>query len=329
VIARRAVWSSAKVRAILARFVLAADEVGYLQRVKGPEGELFRKIAEQGHYAGRSQPTNTRQGLYAATVDGRLLASINHNDPDRVAAMLERAWDAWQALGEKERVPEAGWDGVAGKERLERHYPADGLTLRVTSRDLPRAEPPADDWRAKAWNLDFAWLRAGEVASLVPEGTKAGTAREWPAPLADRIVRLHLVDNVRGQTHPAEPADLTRARLTSTVSGADGHLVRLDLEGEGRWQAKGRWVVEGLGGEPHEHVRGVEARLLGSATWDARAQKMTAFELVAVGLRWGASRYNGRHGDLAPAPIGWLFELAGDAPADRVAPASIWSYGWR
>jgi hypothetical protein len=317
------------VRAILERFVPAADEVGYLQRVKSPEGELFRKIAEQGHYAGRTQPTNTRQGLYAATVDGRLLASINHNDPERVAAMLERAWAAWKALDRKDRVPEGGWDGREGTERLEKHCPVDGLILRVTSRDLPRARPAADDWRAKAWNLDFAWLRADEAASLVPEGTKVGTAREWPAPLADRIVRLHLVDNVRGQTHPAEPADLIRARLTSTVSGADGRLVRLDLEGEGRWEAKGRWVVEGLGGEPKEHVRGIEARLLGSATWDATTRRFTAFEMVAVGLRWGASRYNGRQDDLAPAPIGFLFELAGDQPTERVAPASFWSYGWR
>jgi hypothetical protein len=329
VIARRAVWSDERVRRLLERFVPAADEVGFLQRVKSPEGELFRKVAEQGHYAGRSQPTGTRQGIYATTVDGRLLASINHNDPARMVAMLEKAWDAWKALPAKERTPAEGWDGVEGRERLEQRYPEGGLVLRVTSRDLPRKQPAADDWRAKAWNLDFAWFRAEEAASLVPEGTEAGTAREWPAKLADRVVRLHLVDNVRGQTHPAEPPDLVRAGLTSTVTGAKDHVVSLRLEGEGRWEAKGRGVIEGLGAEPVELKRGVEARLLGTATWDATAKRFTAFELVAAGLRWGATRYNVRHDDLAPAPIGFLFELAADEPQERVAPAAIWSYGWR
>lgn len=316
-------------RRLLARFVPAADEVGHLQRVKSPEGELFRKIAEQGHYAGRTEPTGTRQGIYATTADGRLLASINHNDPARMAAMLEKAWDAWQALPAKERAAADGWDGVADRRRPEERHPAGGLVLRVTSRDLPRAHPPADDWRAKAWNLDFAWFRAEEAASLVPEGTEVGTAREWPAPLADRMVRLHLVDNVRGQTYPAEPKDLARARLTSTVTGAKDHVVSLRLEGEGRWEAETREVIEGLRGEPVDVMRGVEAPLLGMATWDANAKRFTAFELVAAGLRWGATRYNVRHDDLAPAPIGFLFELASDAPHERVAPAAIWSYGWR
>lgn len=328
-IARRAVWSDAAVRKLLERFVPAADEVGYLQRVKSPEGELFRKIAEQGHYAGRTVPTDTRQGIYAATADGRLLASINHNDPARMAAMLTQAWDAWEALPPDERAPAAGWDGVTERPRLEDRYPAGGLALRVTSRDLPRAVPAKDDWRAAAWNLDFAWFKADEAALLVPPGAEVGAAREWPAALADRIVRLHLVDNVRGQTHPAEPQDLTRARLTSTLTGVAGDVVTLRIEGDGRWEAKGRWVVEGLGNEPLEQTRGVEARLLGTATWDRVAARFTTFELVAAGLRWGATRYNVRQDDRAPAPIGFLFELASSAPDEHVAPAAIWSYGWR
>jgi hypothetical protein len=329
VIARRAVWSDAKVRRLLERFVPAADEVGYLQRVEGPEGELFRKVAEQGHYAGRTAPTNTRQGIYATTADGRLLASINHNDPARMAAMLAKAWAAWEALPAAERSSADGWDGLAGRRRLEDRYPAGGLVLRVTARDLPRKEPPKDDWRAKAWNLDFAWFGAEEAAALVPAGTEVGTVREWPAALADRVVRLHLVDNVRGQTHPAEPQDLARARLTSTVTGVKDDVVTLRLEGEGRWEAKGREVIEGLSREPVDVARGVEARLLGTATWDRTAARFTAFELAAAGLRWGATRYNVRHDDLAPAPIGFLLELASDAPHERVAPAAIWSYGWR
>ena len=34
--------------------------------------------------------------------------------------------------------------------------------MRVHVRDLPRQGLPAD-WRAKAWNLDHAWFREGEL----------------------------------------------------------------------------------------------------------------------------------------------------------------------
>ena len=41
-------------------FIPAADEVWFLQRHAGPECAMFREIAEQGHYAGRGNPSDTR-----------------------------------------------------------------------------------------------------------------------------------------------------------------------------------------------------------------------------------------------------------------------------
>jgi hypothetical protein len=81
--------------------------------------------------------------------------------------------------------------------------------------------------------------------------------------------------------------------------------------------------------EPTDQRRGYRGTLLGTATWNAKTGRYEAFEIVAAGIRWGATQYNGRHDDLDPAPIGHLFTLAGDTPAERVAPASYWSYGWR
>jgi hypothetical protein len=43
--------------------------------------------------------------------------------------------------------------------------------------------------------------------------------------------------------------------------------------------------------------------------------------MVAIGSRWGGTRYNGRRRDADPAPIGILFSLADDTPCERVAPA--------
>lgn len=155
----------------------------------------------------------------------------------------------------------------------------------------------------------------------------------WPAPLADRLLRVHRVDNVRGQTYPVKADQVERARLTSTVtgvgSGEQAGQVWLRLEGEVRWVARGTWPKGGLGGRAVPSERGLEARLLGTARFDPASGRFTAFEAVAVGSRWGAAQYNGRADDPGPAPIGYLIDLAGEGPEERVAPASLWEYrGW-
>ena len=96
-VGRRSIFSDPDVVELARRFIPAADEVGLLQRKTsaGPEAEWFRTVAEQGHYGGRTVPTDTRQGIYAAAPSGVLLASINHSDPRRVADMLRKALAIW------------------------------------------------------------------------------------------------------------------------------------------------------------------------------------------------------------------------------------------
>jgi hypothetical protein len=93
----------------------------------------------------------------------------------------------------------------------------------------------------------------------------------------------------------------------------------------------GRWPVEGFAdmNAPSEQRRSVETRLIGRAAYDVAKARFVAFEMVAAGSRSGATQYNARADDLGPAPIGFVFTLAGDDPADRVAPAFFWGYGWR
>jgi hypothetical protein len=69
--------------------------------------------------------------------------------------------------------------------------------------------------------------------------------------------------------------------------------------------------------------------LLGTATFDLKKERFLSFELVAVGTRWGATQFNVRSDDLGPAGMGFYFTLAGDSPAERVAPAHFFQvYRW-
>jgi hypothetical protein len=294
------------------KFVPAADEVFRLQNGTDPECRLFQKFAEQGHYGGR--PGTTRQGTYAATPSGELLASINSNDPKRIADMLRRALEKWQTLPRTARLltidPQTQ---VLAIRRAERYYPADGLVLYVTSRDLPReapqAQPPRSAWHETAWNQDYAWFTKAEARQLLPAEPKVGQKHELPQAVVHRIVCAHLVDNVRGQTTPFEEGHVKKARLTAEVTAVDGSLVSVRLEGESLTADEG----------PRKH--GFDSKLLGKATYDLAKERFVMFEMVVLGSRWGATQNNSRRSDVDASPMGVLFTLAGDGHCERIAPA--------
>jgi hypothetical protein len=237
--------------------------------------------------------------------------------------MLRAALVKWEKLARGDRLPaDDPKDQAPDLRRAERHYPTGGLVLHVYSRDLPRADAAAG-WRGKAWNQDYAWFTNEEARRFLPETVRVGQKHDIPAPLVRRIARAHLVDNVRGQTRPFDEQNIETSRLTAEVTAVAGGVVSLRLEGATRAAAEGNWPVGGRRGgrnaTPQKH--GYEAKLLGKATYDVAKERFLTFELVAVGTRWGATRFNVRRDDPGPAPMGVLFTLAGDSPWERVAPA--------
>ncbi len=304
---------------MVAKFVPAADEVYRMQNLQtgtDPECRLFQKFAELGHYR---RPGATRQGTYCVSPSGVLLGSINSNDPNRILDLLEKSLAKWETLSREERLlPTDPREQLPAIKRPERFYPEDGLVLSVTSRDMPRDanQPKAEnpraaraDWRETAWNQDFAWFTKAEARQFLPTVPKVGAKQELPAPVVNRITCAPLIDNVRGLTSPFDESQIKKARLTAEVTAIDGKMVSLRLEGETSTAVD----------SPREHS--LDRRLLGTATFDLTKGRFVVLELVAVGVRAGRTQLNGRRGDTDPAPIGILFNLAGDGPCERIAPA--------
>jgi hypothetical protein len=305
--------------------------VEHLQHDKDDECLLFQKVAEQGHYAGVTKPSTTRQGTYAITANGTFLTSWNNNNPRFVAGKLREALKNWERFKAEGRTLSDGARLDPSRlDRADRFYPEGGLILRVNTRDLPREKPQTGRW-ADAWNQDFAWFTKDEARQFVPEGAEPGQTREIPRALVARLARLHLLDNVRGQTSSFPAAAVEDAQLTSKVTDLDGDVVSLRLEGRTRTVQKGTWSIRGYRdmNSPSAQERGVETKLLGFARYDRRLGRFVSFEMVAAGSRWGGTQYNGRGNDLAPAPFGAVLSLASDARADRVAPEHFRGYGWR
>jgi len=314
VIGRQSVWSNPDIQALVtARFVPSADEVWRLQNVAGPEQDVFMRCADQGHYQGRG---NTRQGIYACAPNGRFLASLNSNQPDAVEGMLKDALERWEALPEADRyLDKAALARTV--TRNEDRFPAGGLALRVTSRDLPRTPPAAarSEWTERAHNVDFAWYTKDEARAFLPayDQVAKGIRFAPPPELVGRLARFHFVDNVRGQTAGYDLGSVKTARLDVTVAKVAKGVIEVTLAGETSTE---------------QDERGMTLKLYGTAKFDPRLEKFTAFELVATGARWGATRFNFREDDRERAPIGFLVTLESDDPMGRVAPAELGNYGW-
>jgi hypothetical protein len=307
------------VQKLAAEYVPAADASDRIQSKssKDDDSQLFQKFG--GH---RTMPSTRAweglgQGQYAVAPSGELLASCATAEPKDVAAMLRAGLEKWAKLPrEKRLLPHAPDPAAADRWRKwDKVYPADGLVLRAVCRDLPRDDMPPHF--RDTWNQDFAWFRRAEARSFLPADARPGVKHDLPWPLVERLARFHLTDNVRALNYAYFPADaVERARLTATVTDRAGDRVNLRLEGETRCAT------------PDPDGRGYEARLLGRAKFDLAAGRFTAFELVALGPRWGKGNCNLRHDDPGPAPMGVVFTLAGTTPADRIPPAHIGRYGW-
>jgi hypothetical protein len=318
-VAGRSVWSDPSVQELARSFVPVADEVWRMKRKRDVEGDFFRRFCELGHYRGGDDTNNTRQGIYAVTSAGHLLGSTNSRDSSEVAVVLTQALEAWRAVPDSERRLEADPQSLAGLvERLESKYPEDGLVLRSYSRDLPRDDAPTD-WRKDAWNQDFAWFTKDEALALATPGSSR-------AAILSRFIRTSLLDNVRGQTEAYEPGDVTESLMHFECVLEEESKRYIDITGSFRNDRPVEPAYEDI---PEEPLRGTDGKILGSAIFDTKLERFTAFEMIALGIRWGGTRFNGRHDDPGPSPIGWLFTLAGDSAADRIAPAHLWdAYDW-
>lgn len=280
---------------------------------------MFQKFGGKRTITSQRAGEGLGQGQYAVAPSGVLLASCATADPREVARMLTEALEKWHQLPREHRLLAEPPDARAADRwrRWEKLYPQEGLVLRVVTRDLPRrGQEPPPHFR-DAWNQDFAWFRKAEARSFLPPDPKPGAVHAVPRPLVERLVRFHLLDNVRALNYACfAKGAVERARLTATVVPDDGEVVSVVFEGETRAATTA----------PQE--QGYAAKLLGRARYSLKEQKFTAFELVAVGDRWGAGNCNLRHDDLGPAPMGVVLKLAGSGPADRLPPAFIGQYEW-
>lgn len=304
-------------------FVPATDDMQHM-RTFGIDADFFALFSEDGHYGHDRGPYGTRQGYYAVTPSGKLLASSNKRDPSILVPMFRHALETYAKMSPEERLlPKKELEKKRDTSRYDDGlYPADGLVLLQYVRDLP--EPGEDASTVSGnWNLDYLWFKKSELPMLVPRGTKVGSKVEWPRTIETRIARLHLIDTVNGLRFGQRPMfaveDVKTARIVAEIVGVEGTRVKLRLTGESRTSSN------------KPRARGVALTALGHAVFDRATGRFVEFELAALGRRWGGTgegKSNDRANETGPRPIGFTWKLAGDTPAEHVPPLYVQAYGW-
>jgi hypothetical protein len=315
-----------------------ADQLDHLESGTDFESRFLQKVKKQSH------PDNySYQGIYLAAPDGILLAGSHEaiHDMKKIEKILELGLEKWHQLPATDRLLSREVFAKALAERGDRkgrgqkQYPQGGLVLRLFCRDLPGG-PVQNPVFKKAWNSDYAWFRKEEALAFVPSPLTPGSKQTVRRDLVERLARFHLIDAVRGSGAPYPKEAVEQAQLTAEVIAVTGDRVSLRFEGRTRTSQTGRFFTQDTIGTawkaPAVQHRGYDARLLGRAVYDRKEQHFVSFQLLAAGDRWGATSVNGRVADgescLDPAPMGVVFELAGNSPAERVPPVHLGGYGW-
>ena len=217
-------------------------------------------------------------------------------NPQGLVRKMKTALDRWAKLRKKKKyanrkVPEVRT--FAPPEVADKNF-----VMRVFLRDLPRGRGDDSGRRYRkadqgagwmnfirwAWNVN--WITFDDPRAFV---TRSDKERPVPAAVATRIAREVLVDNVRGQNPHWRPEHVEKVELT---------VRRVEVK-------KGIWHLAYRGEASMKSDRqSYQPKLVGRAQWNPKKRRFESFELVAIGPRQGAGRFNQRRRDPGPAPMG-------------------------
>lgn len=307
-------------------FVPVATDDWYTRRRKDAEGAFFRLVSNQSPRKASGEG-GTRQGIYAFTASGKLLAFRNHHDPAVMKSVLRQALAAWDKLPAKEREP--GSVKIDDPDKVDAAYnrkpPKGTLIVNVFTRILDKdkkgefchgtCEFTGGDRAAH----DRLWLTEEEWRPLLPKSPKVGDKVAVPDRLVKRIARFHLVDNTRGEPSHWQNKEVRKGELSFEVKKVTDDKVEMRLSGA--------FV---LATDPEAKAgRGFDLNIIGTMLVDRKGNRIERLEAIGLGDHWGSGALTGKSRP-GRMPLGVAFELSrGDTPSDLVPPQGArWLQGY-
>ena len=299
----------AVIRRLQTRFIPVAGNTHELQIRPSPGQQWFVRMAfapevpGSGELRRQYRRDHTVQGFFVAGADGTNYGWRNERSPRIVARFLDASLAAY-----RKRAPRTvSLTGAAPHRSAVKVPNASTSVVRVFSRIRP--VPAGADPRNKDVGRDHFWVLSSDVRAL--RAASPGDGRPFPMPpaLVARLVRFHLVDNVRGEPDMWTAEDVRKADFTArrrrSANGADSFVFH------------GAFAQRTPNGR-----RGLEGRIWGEFDVPSATDKVVRFRAFGKGQAWGRSRYTPRP-PRRRFPMVFALVEADDAAARTVSPQAV------
>jgi hypothetical protein len=280
-------------------FIPVVGNTHELQNGRSPAREWFMKMATSVN--AKVLQGQTSQGFYVAAPDGTAYGFNNNRTVDRVSGFMDQSLKKWRENpGDRVLISEDDVNAPFSRK------PDAGVTVvRVYSRIKPLPEGCHELNRGVG--RDHLWIYP-EEAKLIAETTE----RDLPLPrtLSMRLVRFHLVDNVRGEPDFWKPDEVKRAEF------------KLRRSNSGAYTLTGNYSMSTASGD-----RGLEGALEGQLRLSGG--KIVSFKAFGKATAWGAGTYTPRPPE-GKFPLLFAFQVTQDEASKVVPPqGNLWGNEYR
>jgi len=215
---------------------------------------------------------NTAQGLYVVGADGNLFGWINNHDVNEVRKFLERGVAAYRT--EPSRSVQISQAEV--NEKFSMAPAPTTSVVRIYTRIRP--VPPGSDALNNGVGRDHLWILDSEVTQISDRSHDDGKPFQLPSPLVARLVRYHLIDNVRGEPDMWKGDEVAKSNFSAKYIRANATGKTYEFRGEFAQRKK-------------DNTRGSQGNIYGRFEVANNQSKITNFRAYAQMEAWGASRF--------------------------------------
>lgn len=205
-------------------FIPYAGNCADLQWRRTPAARWFMGMA--GQVNPRVQSGETTQGFYIAGADGTAYGFSNRRSLDRIHALMDHGRDAFYRQERKKTT----FSEEELKSPFTRMAPSGTSIVRVFTRirPVPITAHPIN----KSVGRDHLWILQDEVKEIIRSASRVGQDVPMPNQLSSRMVRFHLIDNVRGEPDMWTKDQVVQSDFTVKLLQRSGEVYRYSFQGK-------------------------------------------------------------------------------------------------
>lgn len=215
---------------------------------------------------------NTAQGLYVVGADGKFYGWINNHDIGEVRKFLEHG--ITQFRSEPSQTVQVSQSEI--NEKFSMAPSPTTSVVRIYTRIRP--VPAGADVLNNGIGRDHLWVLEREVQQISDPSHDDGRLFSLPSPLVARLVRYHLIDNVRGEPDMWSGEEIAKSNFSARYIGSNATGKTYEFRGDFAQRKK-------------NNKRGSQGNIYGRFEIANNRSMLTSFRAYAQMQAWGASRF--------------------------------------